>query len=268
MISEVFAPAKINLTLHVTGQRADGYHLLDSLVAFADVGDRLQFAPADALSLRVTGPFADGVPEDRRNLVLQAAEHVGLTAQITLEKNLPHGAGIGGGSADAAAVLRYADHSAGAASLGADVPVCLTPQAQRMQGIGDQLAALPALPPVWAVLVNPKAHVSTPDVFRALSHKQHPPMPEHLPSFATTAELITWLSNMRNDLERPALLRAPQIADALKAVAACPEVGLARMSGSGATCVGLFDTAAAAHAAEATLSLAHPAWWVRACRLS
>lgn len=268
MISEVFAPAKINLTLHVTGQRGDGYHLLDSLVAFADVGDRLTFTPADALSLKVTGPFGDGVPEDARNLVWQAAELAELSAHITLEKNLPHGAGIGGGSSDAAAVLRHAGSCGAAASLGADVPVCLTPQVQRMQGIGDLLTPLPALPPVWAVLVNPKVHVPTPDVFKALTQKTHPPMSTHIPAFVDVAGLINWLSDMRNDLEPPALACAPQVADVLNAVAACPDVALARMSGSGATCFGLCHTSRAAQDAATTLRVAHPAWWVQPCRLS
>jgi 4-diphosphocytidyl-2-C-methyl-D-erythritol kinase len=268
MTSDVFAPAKINLTLHVTGQRGDGYHLLDSVVVFADLGDRLSFAPQDHLSLSVTGPFAAGVPSDHRNLVWKAAVQAGLEAAITLEKNLPHGAGIGGGSSDAAAVLRHAGAGQGASALGADVPVCLMPRAQRMRGIGDRLDVIADLPPLWAVLVNPDVHVPTPQVFNALTNKDNMPMPAVLSRFGTTRGLIDWLADMRNDLEPPAIMSAPKIATVLSAIAASDGVGLTRMSGSGSTCFGLFETAPAAQAAMRRLSAHRPDWWVRACSLS
>ncbi|MFK7836408.1 MAG: 4-(cytidine 5'-diphospho)-2-C-methyl-D-erythritol kinase [Sulfitobacter sp.] len=266
--SEAFAPAKINLTLHITGQRADGYHLLDSIAVFADIGDLLTFAPSSQTDITVTGAFAAGVPTDHRNLVWQAATLARQTARITLEKNLPHGAGIGGGSSDAAAVLRHFDMPQGALELGADVPVCLTPQAQRMRGIGDQLEVLPALPPLFAVLVNPQIHVPTPDVFRALAHKENAPMPAVLPAWNTTGACIEWLATMRNDLEPPAIATAPQIAEVLTAINSCKGAALARMSGSGATCFGLFEAHAEAAAAADALAQDYPQWWVRACRLS
>ncbi|MEP5727863.1 MAG: 4-(cytidine 5'-diphospho)-2-C-methyl-D-erythritol kinase [Sulfitobacter sp.] len=268
MTSEVFAPAKINLTLHVTGQRADGYHLLDSLVVFADVGDLLTITPASTLSLKVTGTFAKGVPEDASNLVWQAAELAGLTAHISLKKNLPHGAGIGGGSSDAGAVLRHCDHAKSAARLGADVPACLTPHAQRMRGIGDQLDLLSGLPVLHAVLVNPNVHLPTSDVFRGLPGKQNPPMPATLPPHSNAHSFTKWLSTMRNDLETAAIAIAPQVSDVLAKIRATPDVALARMSGSGATCFGLYDTEKQAHSAARMLGMQNPDWWVRSTQLS
>jgi 4-diphosphocytidyl-2-C-methyl-D-erythritol kinase len=266
MISKALAPAKINLTLHVTGQRDDGYHLLDSLVVFADFGDHLTFTPAAQTSLTVIGPFAEGVPTDSRNSVLQAADLASACHRITLEKNLPHGAGIGGGSADAAAVLRHFNVTGNAENLGADVPVCLRSTAQRMQGIGDILTPLPNLPAVAAVLVNPRVHVSTPQIFKALTQKSHAPMPDVLPSFAGARALIDWLAQTRNDLQPPACALAPPISDALDVLNKISP--LARMSGSGATCFALFETRAEADRTAATLAESHPDWWVRPTTLS
>jgi 4-diphosphocytidyl-2-C-methyl-D-erythritol kinase len=266
MISRAFAPAKINLTLHVTAQRDDGYHLLDSLVVFADFGDRLTFTPAVETSLVVTGPFADGVPTDHRNSVLQAADMAGACHAITLEKNLPHGAGIGGGSADAAAVLRHFNITHSAAQLGADVPVCLRSTAQRMQGIGDVLIQLPDLPAVAAVLVNPRIHVPTPQIFKVLTQKSHPPMPDTLPSLDTPHALISWLTQTRNDLELPARMLAPQISKVLDAL--CVVSPLARISGSGATCFALFETRSEADRAAKGLIQTHPNWWIQPTTLS
>lgn len=267
MTSEGFAPAKVNLTLHVTGQRADGYHLLDSLVVFADIGDRLWITPQAEMAIEVTGPFSAGVPTDARNLVWRAAALAGMPARISLEKNLPHGAGIGGGSSDAAAVLRCLGATVDATKLGADVPVCLTPQAQRMQGIGDQLTPVPHLPMVNAVLVNPGIHVATPQVFGALATKNNAPMPVDMPIGATPEALIEWLGRQRNDLEAAALSVAPDIQDALSALGACAGIGLARMSGSGSTCFGLFHDPKDASDAAASLARSNPGWWVRACQL-
>lgn len=266
MTSNEFAPAKINLTLHVTGQRDDGYHLLDSLVMFADIGDKLAFAPAAVTTLAVTGPFASGVPTDRRNTVLQAADLTGVSHTITLEKNLPHGAGIGGGSADAAAVLRHFGVSENAATIGADVPVCLLSKAQRMQGIGDVLTPLPNLPPVAAVLVNPGVHVPTPAIFGALIHKEHPAMPTTLPNLRDSAALIDWLGQTRNDLQSPACSVTPVINDVLSALSKFSP--MVRMSGSGATCFALFETRQTAVHAANSLRDAHPDWWVTATLLS
>lgn len=268
MTFDVFAPAKINLTLHVTGQRDDGYHLLDSLVVFADVGDRLRLTPASAMSMEVSGPFAAGVPADARNLAWQAAVMADWTGHIQLEKNLPHGAGIGGGSSDAAAVLRMLNGPQHAPALGADVAVCLAACAQRMRGIGDRLEVLDGLPPVWAVLVNPCVHVATPRVFAALQSKDNPPMPGDLPHFDIARTFIFWLGDMRNDLETAAISQAPAIADVLKALSETDGVHLARMSGSGATCFGLYDNQGLAELVARDLQRAHPDWWVQDCRLS
>ncbi len=181
MAIEAFAPAKVNLALHVTGRRSDGYHLLDSVVVFADVGDQLRIDAAEELSLSVTGPFADGVPTDASNLVLRAAALMapsGQGARIALEKHLPHAGGIGGGSSDAAATIKslarlweaVLPDAASVLKLGADVPVCLkAPAPQRMQGIGEELTPLPVLPECCVVLVNPGISVPTAQVFSRLA---------------------------------------------------------------------------------------------------
>ncbi len=262
MTTEGFAPAKINLTLHVTGQRADGYHLLDSLVVFADIGDRLGFEAGPRMRITVTGPFAAGVPVDRQNLIWQAAELAGWTGHITLVKNLPHGAGIGGGSSDAAAVLRAFGGGADALRLGADVPVCLSQSPQRMRGIGEVLEQLTSLPDMEIVLVNPRVAVPTGAVFGGLVSKQNLPMPEVLPEFVDTAGFCHWLAGQRNDLEAPARAIAPQIEAALEALDGAL---IARMSGSGATCFGLY--AEGAEQAAQRIAQASPTWWVRAGRV-
>lgn len=276
MAAEVFAPAKINLTLHVTGQRVDGYHLLDSLVVFADVGDRIIAKDADRLSLTITGPMAGGLDAGEGNLVLRAARFLGPGgAAITLCKTLPVASGIGGGSTDAAATLRALAQLwqrplpdvAETAALGADVPVCLMARSCRMLGVGEILADVPPLPPVWLVLANPGVAVRTPQVFGALSEKSAPPMPKILPACADAAELARFLGGQRNDLEAPARRFEPAIGAVLAAVARTPNCLLARMSGSGATCFGLFGSAAGASRAAKALTAAEPAWWVRAAKV-
>lgn len=266
------APAKVNLTLHVTGQRADGYHLLDSLVVFAEVGDQLHFSPSTSLSLNVTGPMAAGVPADATNLVLRAAEMLGGGgAAITLEKHLPMAAGLGGGSSDAAAALRglarlwgrALPNASDAARLGADLPVCLAPRPRRMGGIGEVLAEVPPLPRFWLVLANPGVAVATPAVFSALGGKTGRAMPLALPRCGSAAELATFLRMQRNDLEAPARIVAPAIGTVLAALAAQPGCLLARMSGSGATCLGLFADPLHAAAAARAISAAERGWWVR-----
>jgi 4-diphosphocytidyl-2-C-methyl-D-erythritol kinase len=268
------APAKINLTLHVTGQRDDGYHLLDSLVVFADVGDRLVMRRAAAPSLSVTGPMAAGVPLGPDNLVLRAAARMGVDLEIGLEKHLPSAAGIGGGSSDAAAVLRGAvtlvqglalPEDQGL-SLGADVPVCLMARAARMRGIGEDVAPVDGVPELHGVLVNPGVAVSTAVIFRSLARKDNAAMPDVLPVWRDAADLAAWLAGQRNDMQAAAVAAAPVVGEVIAAVAATHGCLLARMSGSGATCFGLYaDAEAAARAADA---LARPGWWVRAVRLS
>ena len=270
-VAEARAPAKVNLALHVTGRRADGYHTLDSLVVFADAADVLRVRPAATPSLRVTGPRAAGVPTDASNLVMRAAAAMGVAAGIELEKHLPAAGGIGGGSSDAAATLRALAAMTGRAppadlaGLGADVPVCMVPGPARMRGIGEVVEPLGALPPLDAVLVNPGVAVPTPQVFSRLARRENPPLPDPLPAFADAPTLVDWLAAQRNDLEPPARALAPEIDAVLSALAAAPGCRLARMSGSGATCFGLFPDAAAAE--RAAQALARPGWWVRAVRL-
>jgi 4-diphosphocytidyl-2-C-methyl-D-erythritol kinase len=274
MAVSAFAPAKINLTLHVTGRRDDGYHLLDSLVVFADVGDELFAEPAAELSLALAGPMAGRVPEGGDNLVLRAARMVcppGRGAALRLHKALPVSAGLGGGSADAAAAVRAIaalyglplPDAAALAPLGADVPACLAARPVRMCGIGERLHPV-AIPPLHFVLVNPGVSLSTPEVFTALEKKENAPMPEEFPAWPDAASFCRWLAARRNDLETPACALAPAVGDVLARLDETEGCLLARMSGSGATCFGLFGDAAAARRTAEELARAFPGWWVRA----
>ncbi len=283
------APAKINLTLRVVGRRADGYHDIESLVVFAGVGDTLTFAPARALALTVDGPTAAASGTIGDNLVFKAARALaerveGLKlGRFALTKRLPVAAGVGGGSSDAAALrlLARANRMAlGDASLmeaaavtGADVPVCLDPRPRMMRGVGEILSGPLALPKLPAVLVNPRVAVPTKDVFMALrDHLNARKGTTAGVAFETRprwkmADLLDALAEEPNDLEAPAVAIAPVIAQVLADLRALKGCRLARMSGSGATCFGLFGTAPAAAAAARTLRARHPDWWVRATRL-
>ncbi len=274
VVTKAFAPAKINLTLHVTGQRADGYHRLDSLVAFADVGDVLTLREGQGLTLDVFGPKARHVPTDASNSILQAAVFLGQdNLAFGLEKNLPAQAGIGGGTSDAAAALRAiadlrgVDIPGGLEALGADVPVCALARAARMSGIGEIVRPI-TLPTLPAVLVNPGASVATPAVFRALMSKENAPMPSQVPEFRDVSACADWLSAQRNDLEVPAMGQARVIEQVLGDLTMTGGNLLARMSGSGATCFGLYATKAQAQMAASELASAHPDWWVVDCELS
>ena len=283
MVVRSRALAKINLALHVTARRADGYHELDSLVAFAGVGDELTVTAADSNSLEITGPFATDLQVADDNIVLQAAQVMQDTwpaqfgaVAIQLTKNLPVASGIGGGSSDAAAALRAMQQLFGevpdatrlaelALQLGADVPVCLHGQSCRMRGIGEALETCTGLPSFPAVLVNPGFAVSTPQVFAELAlqpgKQAGSPMPA-LPTSGTSTEWLTWLGQCRNDLQRPALKLVPVISEVLRALDGVPGCQLARMSGSGATCFALFDNDAHATDAAAAIAADHPDWWV------
>ncbi|KRS13925.1 4-diphosphocytidyl-2C-methyl-D-erythritol kinase [Roseovarius atlanticus] len=272
--AEGFAPAKINLTLHITGQRDDGMHLLDSLVMFADVGDHLTVALSDTPRLSVTGPMARGVPEDESNLVLRAAQLMGVSADITLDKQLPHAAGVGGGSSDAAATLRVLSRLIDTpipddvTPLGADVPICLGNGAARMQGIGEKIVAAHDLPCLHAVLINPGVPMRTFDVFAALVQKNNTPMPGEVPANLGAIEFIDWLRGMRNDLEYPAIAMAPAISQVLGALSVTAGCRLARMTGSGSSCFGLYTGEETARAAEGRLKEENPGWWITATRLN
>lgn len=253
----------------MTGQRADGYHLLESLVAFADVGDRLWLAAAPDMSMQVSGRFAAGVPTDARNLAWRAAQQAGWTGHVQLEKNLPHGAGIGGGSADAAAVLRALNADAVDPELGADVPVCRVGRASIMSGIGEQVQPLPRpLPPIFAVLVNPGVLVPTPAVFAGLARKDNPAMDVALPVWRTGQDLVDWLQDQRNDLEAPAMQLVPAIGSVLQTLRHQQGCQLARMSGSGATCFAIFADPDEAQRAARSIQSAQPDWWCVATALN
>lgn len=262
------APAKINLALHVTGRRADGYHLLDSLVGFVGCGDVVELTPGP-LSLTVDGPFADGLAVDQDNLCLRAAKLAGAEVSVALTKNLPIASGIGGGSADAAAVLRGLARMGyplpdQPERLGADVPVCLLSAPARMQGVGEIVTELPPFPALLVVLVNPGVAVSTPQVFAAMDRRDNPPLPP-IPRFHDLADLTGWLAATRNDLEVPARSLFPvigEVVDALQSTGAA----FTRMSGSGATCLGLFDDPA--KAATAAKALKQHGWWAVATELA
>lgn len=278
---EECAPAKINLSLHVLGRRADGYHEVESLVVFARTGDRIAAHAADELKLDLSGPFGDALKGEGDNLVLRAARllasELGREAcgHLQLEKNLPVASGIGGGSADAAATLRAlvrlwsADIDARrlaaiALSLGADVPVCLEARPAFMRGVGERVERLDGLPDFALVLVNPGIAVPTASVFRELAAS---PLAEDFtaseaPKVSTLDALVAWLHVHGNDLEPPARRIAPAIGDVILAIAATSGCRLARMSGSGATCFGLYANESEARAAAA--ALARPGWWVAA----
>jgi 4-diphosphocytidyl-2-C-methyl-D-erythritol kinase len=268
------APAKINLFLHVGDRRADGFHPLQSLAVFTDMGDRLAFEPSPDLSLSVEGPFSAGLEGESDNLVLRAARALGHKgAAITLTKNLPVASGIGGGSSDAAAALRGlrrlwnadtddAALQALAAGLGSDIPVCVDAAAAFMEGRGEILRAAQAMPRIVLLLVNPGVAVPTRDVFAALQTRSGVEMALPQGRFGDTADLLRFLETTRNDLEAPARALQPVIGDVLTAIATLPGALFTRMSGSGATCFGIFpDDACCARAAKA-LKAAHPDWWI------
>lgn len=282
------APAKINLTLRILGLRADGYHELESLVTFADVADRLTFKPGAPFELKVGGPNAKVCGPDGDNLVLKAASALASRVEglqlgrFSLVKRLPVAAGIGGGSSDAAAALRAlarANHLAlddarlqeAARATGADVPVCLDPRSRVMAGLGEVLSAPVDLPRLHAVLVNPGVPVATKDIFVALDRSRGN---SPAPAAADPAEVARVVPSEpeavyahvamgTNDLEAPAIALCPPIETVLDALRDLPECRLARMTGSGATCFALFDSATAANRARARLCRAYPAWWVR-----
>lgn len=270
MIVDEFAPAKLNLSLAVTAKRADGYHLLESLVTFADIGDRLTAQAAPAFSLAIDGPFASGLDAGADNLVARAAslfaERLGRRPDVALRltKKLPVASGIGGGSADAAATLRALSRLWGApipadlpAMLGADVPVCVAGVPAWMSGIGEIVEPAGGLPGWGVVLVNPGVALATPAVFKARSGV-----------FSAGGKFVPSLAKIAaagNDLEAPAIALVPAIADVLAALRGLPGVRLARMSGSGATCFGLFDGRDdAVLAAKALKAKAPSTWWIAA----
>lgn len=254
------APAKLNLALHVTGQRADGYHLLDSLVVFTELGDLVSVAEGPML-LTIGGPFAAMIPPGDDNLCIKAARAVGASVAILLDKHLPPASGIGGGTADAAAVLRALGRVPDRPeALGADLPACIQSRSLRMQGVGEILTSVD-LPPLHLVLVNPGVEIPTPAVFAALESRDNPGLPD-LPHDPDVASLVGWLRETRNDLQPPALRIAPVVGECIGALDGAGAM-LARMSGSGATCFGIFSDAELARKAVRQIAGDRPEWWVR-----
>ncbi|MEP1353557.1 MAG: 4-(cytidine 5'-diphospho)-2-C-methyl-D-erythritol kinase [Tateyamaria sp.] len=286
---EVFAPAKINLCLHVTGQLENGYHLLDTLVAFADIGDVITVSTAGPGALAVTGPEATPELSSDNNIMWHAAQkfwHPDTYVSLALEKHLPMASGIGGGSADAAATYRgllrlraalegqdiprdpTRQDARDLLEIGADVPMCVLSEPARVRGIGEQIEPITDFHPYPIVLVNPRVQVSTPSVFSQLATKQNAAIEPWPESFEDRDAVLDWLSAQRNDLQDAAVGDCPSIGDVLGALSEHETCRLARMSGSGATCFGLFDRVHKAEAAAEEIRAAHPNWWVQSGRLN
>jgi 4-diphosphocytidyl-2-C-methyl-D-erythritol kinase len=281
------ARAKVNLTLHVKGKRDDGYHELESLVVFAGVSDELTFSPSDRDSLVLTGPFAAAV--DGENLVLRAKRSVAdwlgkeISGAFSLRKNIPVAAGLGGGSSDAAAVIRsllriyggsstVTDLAAKAASIGADVPVCLRQRAAWMRGLGERVEPVTAVSALPAILVNPMLKLPTASVFGKLNAGRYAlDRTEKSPIatvWSTPDEAAAELSRGRNDLEGPAIALRPEVHGVLETIRGLEGCLLARLSGSGPTCFGLFPSEDSAKNAAAVIETYQPHWWVAATTLS
>lgn len=279
--ARITAPAKVNLCLHITGKRNDGYHLLESLAVFTQFGDELELLPSSGLSLTVTGPYAGALHVEslENNLVwraahlLRSATGTGAGASIVLHKNIPIGAGLGGGSADAAAALiglmqlwqaplPTVQLHAIALQLGSDVPACLVSRPVWMAGVGEHIKSVSLPRGGWLVLVNPGVSLLTADVYRAYA-PPFSPSPDMLPPMKDVNALAAWAARQHNALEAPAMRCLPLIRQVVGAIGHTEGCLLARMSGSGATCFGLYASGAKAKAAAAALSAAHPQWWVQ-----
>ena len=279
----VAAPAKINLYLHLLGRRDDGYHVVDSLIVFLDFADTVSVSLADGLSLGLSGPYAPALEGGKDNLVLEAARALAEAggcqggAAIELTKRVPVAAGLGGGSADAAAALLALSALWGleipapgladiALGLGADVPVCLEGRPAFVGGIGEELEPAPSLPPVWATLVNPGKALATREVFAAHGGGFSRPGRFNA-SLEDAGALASALAPLGNDLTEAAAALAPGIGEVLEAIEATGGCLLARMSGSGATCFGLYTDEAGATAGGGAIRRAHPDWRVDVARL-
>lgn len=266
------APAKVNLYLHITGKRANGYHELDSLAVFTEFGDMLEFSAADTLSLIVHGAFASAIDTSSGNLVLRAAEALRRTANISqgakiiLTKNIPVGAGLGGGSSDAAATLIALNQfwqlnfplkqlAEIGLPLGSDIPVCLAGKPARIRGIGEQVDPVSMPTSLWMLLVTPNKPLLTAEVYKHFKG----PFSASVPSVPTD---ILALRPLNNDLQMPATALMPVIGDIIKAIAGTPDCKLARMSGSGAACFGLYETEQTARRAQDVIKQSQPGWWI------
>lgn len=276
MITE-FAPAKVNLSLHLTGQKADGYHVLDSIVCYVDIGDNVSIKPGRPGELKVNGPFATDLPSANQNLVIKAANLFGdiELSQIILEKNIPVTSGIGGGSADAAATIRLLSKVYNKPepsikkliSLGADVPVCMHKGIVRMMGVGEEIISLTPAPKVGILLVNPMQALSTADVFNTVKKKKNSGISMHGYLEKKLSSWFEWIGSMRNDLTSSAIDFVPEIKLIIDKLMACDGAKVVRMSGSGATCFALFDDFDLLVSAQNKVSKDCPSFWCKAGRL-
>ena len=269
------ASAKVNLCLQIVGQKSNGFHLLDSIVAFTEFGDKLFFKKSDKLELTVQGAFSDQIPVDNSNLILKAAEllrtlnKIKTGAHITLIKNLPPSAGLGGGSSDAAAAIRGLSRLWGTdlpeirdlMTIGSDLPVCINQKTQHMQGFGEVLNEINTFPNLPILLVNPLKKVSTQTVFRMLKNKKNLPLSKYEKLFETKKDCIEWLLLQRNDLMEPAVSVEPVISEVLRLISNQISVKKVSMSGSGATCFGVFDNKHDCDLAMRKVRGERPEWW-------
>ena len=269
------ASAKVNLCLQVVGQKSNGFHLLDSIVGFTEFGDHLSFKKSDELELTAKGAFSDQIPLDKSNLILKAAEllrkinNIKTGAHITLTKNLPPSAGLGGGSSDAAATIRGLSRLWGTdlpeiddlMKIGSDLPVCINQKTQHMKGFGEVLEEINTFPNLPILLVNPLKKVSTQTVFRMLKNKKNPPLSKYEKLFQAKKDWINWLLLQRNDLMEPAVKVEPVISEVLRLISKQISVEKVSMSGSGATCFGIFENKHDCDLAMKRVRLERPDWW-------
>ena len=269
------ASAKVNLCLQIVGQKSNGFHLLDSIVGFTEFGDHLSFKKSDELELTMKGAFSDQIPVDKSNLILKAAEllrtinNIKTGAHITLTKNLPPSAGLGGGSSDAAATIRGLSRMWGTdlpeihdlMKIGSDLPVCINQKTQHMKGFGEVLNVVNTFPNLPILLVNPLKKVSTQTVFRKLENKKNSPLSKYEKLFQTKKDWINWLLLQRNDLMEPAVSVEPVISEVLQFISNQISVEKVSMSGSGATCFGVFENKHDCDLAMKQVRQERPDWW-------
>ena len=269
------ASAKVNLCLQIVGQKSNGFHLLDSIVAFTEFGDHLSFKKSDELKLTIKGTFSDQIPIDKSNLILKAAEllrkinDIKTGAHITLTKNLPPSAGLGGGSSDAAATIRGLSRMWGTdlpeiddlLKIGSDLPVCINQKTQHMKGYGEVLEEINTFPNLPILLVNPMKKVSTQTVFRMLKNKKNPPLSKYKKLMQPKKDWINWLLLQENNLMEPAVKVEPAISEVLRLISKQNSVEKVSMSGSGATCFGIFENKHDCDLAMKRVRLERPDWW-------
>ena len=272
------ANAKINLSLHVTGKLPNGFHEIDSLVVFTGFGDTLELEPAESFSLSTRGPYSKALPQPSENIILSALrllEERGTCFRVNLEKSIPVSAGLGGGSVNAALALRLASDYLKCplptdirkiTSIGSDLPVCLTGKPSMVSGLGEKITVLDSFPEFPLLLVNPNKPVQTQDVYKGLT-KVNNSSQTPFPALGSKNDIISWIRDQRNDLEPPALQLCPEIKDILSRLQDQEGCLVARMSGSGGTCFGIFQTAEQVSVAAKTIKQLEPGWWIQPTRI-